>query len=411
MVKNEQSEFLVSDDLCVDKAKSIITLRDGEEHYTVMVEPQEMKQLLNWIAGSLDDIRAEPEQYAPAESGWDNPADEDCPPAWKLRVSYVSGQKLCLRGDGIKLPVPVGKVYWKLTDYFMDVEAGDLDFLQSALACGNLIELNQLICELVTDADETGDSETLGSAYMDILSFRDRVVDEDCSKKRDYHIHSGAAANLCFLSSFLPARHSAQEKLVQTGRERLAAFDRYAREYFIPPVGPIISVAEIDMVMNAVCKRYPLFRKVLRDNKLTILRLSNTHKAMNSLCNAAHHRNNAEKFHYELCLFHTNGAMQGHPVYIFLHELGHILQVEATHDPALVPESFITFSDGMTEEKLTQGQLAPELFADAFAMAMMQTFDWKEYDSFDTVPDMAKTLFKNYMDLLMMRMETQEIKK
>lgn len=412
-IQDNFGQFPVSSFFSLDRAIASITLKDCEsdtEADTAKLEPKDMKQLLDWVAENLDHIRSEQTGEFDDSENAGELDEEDYSPSWCIKISDSSKHEIILRGDDPTLPPYVSQLFWKLSDYFEDTEDG-FDFMGEAFGCDDLITLNQLVCELAVDSVVTGDDHLLGSAYMDILTYRDSVMGKDEDKKRSYHIHSGAAASLYFLSSFVPARHSAQEKVVQTGRERLAAFDRFVCENILPPVGNFIAVSEIDMVMNAVSKKYPLWRRMFVDNKLTILRLNNTHKEMNSMCNASHKIGDATKFSYELYLFHTKDLEQGHPVYIFLHELGHILQVEAAHDPALVPESFIKFSNGMTGKELTQGEFAPELFADAFAMAMMQTFGWKEYDTFDIVSDSVKELFKHYMEQLMVCMEQEQISK
>lgn len=413
-IQDNFGQFPVISFFSLDRASASITLKDCEsdtEADTAKLEPKDMKQLLDWITENLDNIRAE--QNAEFDSEDDNAdelAEEEWSASWSIKMYDNGGHESRLSGDGLKLPPYVSQLFWKLSDYFEDTEDG-FDFMGEAFGCDDLITLNQLVCELTVDSVVTGDDHLLGSAYMDILTYRDSVMGKDEDKKRSYHIHSGAAASLYFLSSFVPTRHSEQEKVVQTGRERLEAFNLFVQENILPPVGNFISVSEIDMVMNAVSKKYPLWRRMFVDSKLTILRLNNTHKEMNSMCNASHKIGDATKFSYELYLFHTKDFEQGHPVYIFLHELGHILQIEAAHDPSLVPESFIKFSNDMTGKELTQGEFAPELFADAFAMAMMQTFGWKEYDTFDIVSDSVKELFKHYMEQLMVRMEQQQISK
>lgn len=52
---------------------------------------------------------------------------------------------------------------------------------------------------------------------------------------------------------------------------------------------------------------------------------------------------------------------------------------------------------------LEQGTLAPELFADAFAIAIIRIFSWDEYGTFDEIDDGVKHTFTQYMDWLLER--------
>ncbi|MEG0273096.1 MAG: hypothetical protein RR639_08295 [Hydrogenoanaerobacterium sp.] len=64
------------------------------------------------------------------------------------------------------------------------------------------------------------------------------------------------------------------------------------------------------------------------------------------------------------------------------------------------PYNFVKLINQMKGEKLQQGYAVVELFADSFAIAMMQTFDWAKYDPFKSIDPMAKEIVRRYMDRL-----------
>ncbi len=159
----------------------------------------------------------------------------------------------------------------------------------------------------------------------------------------------------------------------------------------------------MDKILATVEKKYGLISRLSETETLRILRISNTHLSFNSVCNAIRKINGADRFRYGIYLFHCKDGDSGHPAYILLHEIGHALQVELTHDPAKIPESFCKMSDLFLGKPLEQGTLAPELFADAFAIAMIRIFGWDEYGTFDEIDDGVKHTFTQYMDWLLER--------
>lgn len=330
-------------------------------------------------------------------------------PTWSVWLKYADGheQSIICHEDG--LPDRVEELYQELAEYFPESDEDDeFDFLEQVYGCADLVELKNLVAALLEEAERSGDDSLVTLAWMDLIMAAENDLLSANEGKRAYHIHSGAVANAGFLLSFVMQTHPEQVGVSQTGRDKLAAFAEYMSENIAPPIGNLISVSEIDKTINAIEKKYKLISHLFQREKLTILRMRNSHKTFNSICNAVRLPTEPPKFHYELYLFHQNDPTTGHPVYIFLHELGHILQTEVTRDPTKVPESFCKLSDKITGKQLEQGDFAPELFADAFAIAMMQTFDWEEYDSFHEVAPEVKNAFRVYMDWLIEKLFAKE---
>jgi predicted metalloprotease len=89
------------------------------------------------------------------------------------------------------------------------------------------------------------------------------------------------------------------------------------------------------------------------------------------------------------------------PEYVFLHEMGHVLQVALTGSNQLVPEEFIKFNQSIDKNiELVQGSYeAVEVFADTFAIAIMHDTCISKFDPFD-FPEMLKTSFSNFYSQL-----------
>lgn len=386
-----------------------------------------MTKLLKWMIHSLEIFCWDKDYCSPAtnnttEDDFDSleflgieekPADENFDerePTWSVWLKYADGHEQDIVCHEYELPSRVEELFVELAEHFpMSFGEEDNSFLSNVYDCADLIDLKELVAELLREADETGADESIAIVWRDLIREAQSNRESAAKGKRAYHTHSGSVACVQFFLSYIMQTHNASMVGKQTGKQCLAGFVQYVEENIFLPVGELISISEIDKTMNAIDKKYKLISHLFEQEKLIILRIGCSHKTYNSICNAVRTSEEPPIFHYELYLFHGKNADVGHPVYIFLHELGHILQTEVTKDPRRVPESFLKLSDIATGKKLEQGGLAPELFADAFAMAMMQTFDWKEYDPFQEIAPELKNAFQHYMDWLIEKLLTEKL--
>ncbi|MEG1738808.1 MAG: hypothetical protein RR259_11360, partial [Odoribacter sp.] len=386
-------------------------------------DPPEMAKLLKWMVHSLEVFCWDNDDYFSKDDSvldWlksldlcdeaeteddiinsENITDES-EVTWSVWLKYSDGHEQSVLSHEKGLPEKVLELYWRLAEYYSyeEEDEDEFDFMEQAYACQNLLELKNLLVSLLSNAAESGNDALVALTFMDLVVAADNNLKSANEGNRIYHIHSGSAANVGYLLSFIIQAESHDTLNTQTGKDRLRRFTQYVGENIVPPIGASISVSEIDTTIDAIDKKYKLFSRLFKEKKLTILRMNCTHKEYNSICNAVKLPSDIPKFQYELYLFHGKNVDSGHPVYIFLHELGHILQTEVTRSPEQVPESFLKFTEKIIGKPLVQGNFAPEFFADAFAMAMMQTFDWAEYDPFEEIAQEVKNAFRVYMDWL-----------
>lgn len=413
-------ERIVRRQYTLDRKTSLLTMRELDESgapEALDMSPPDMAKLLKWMLHSLE-IFCWDEDYCcnkvhedfdideiPGFEFLGAQADEDeetSEPTWSVRLKYANGHEQQIKSHEFGLPDRVELLYAELNQYFAsDEDEDEFDFIELAYGCADLIELNQLAVSLLADAEESQNDVLLLSALTDLFTLGDGGLFPPKPGEQPYRTYSGASANIAFLQSFLVQAMAGEEQLVQTGKERLQRFVDYLKENITPPRGALISSSDLDKTMNALEKKYGLIRRLSETATLQILRIPNSHKLFNSVCNAVKRTDGPNLFRYELYLFHVNGDHVGHPVYILLHEIGHALQVEITHDPAMIPQSFCTLSMKYFSRPLEQGPEAKELFADAFAMAMMKAFGWDAYDPFHYIDAEVKTLFFNYMEWLM----------
>lgn len=352
-------------------------------------------------AGSLDFLDElfgrEPEAQMPSES------KQNAEPAWSVLLKYSDGHEQRIESFELGLPDRVEQLYLELNGYFADSDEDEdeFDFLDMACDCSDLTELAQLVETLLAETEENQSDALLATALMDLMTLQN---DGETPQKGDLHCYrtcSGASANLEFMRSFLLQITADEQQPSSEGRQRLRQFADYVQRNLTLPKGELISHSDMDRVLVAIEKKYGLLSRLSKTETLRILRISNTHLGFNSVCNAIRSINAPDRFRYEIYLFHCKDEDSGHPTYILLHEIGHALQVELTRDPGKIPESFCKMSDLFLGKPLEQGALAPEIFADAFAIAMIQLFGWNEYGTFDEIDAGVKHTFTQYMDWLL----------
>lgn len=329
-------------------------------------------------------------------------------PSWSVLLTYSDGSEQLIRNDEIGLPDRVEQLYMSLHGCFFDEDEDEFSFMELALDCGDIKQLAQLLSRLLSDAEETQDDSLIALAMMELTEMKPSKEYLSQQKKQQYERHSGALACIIFLQSFLFMRF-ADELKEQSGKQRLEKFVDYVDKHFTKPCGELISASDLDKTMAALEKKYKLITRFSQTKRLQILRIPNSHIDFGSICNASSHESGGGRFQYELYLFSGKKDHPAPPAYILLHELGHILQTECTHDTTRIPESFCQMSDELLAVPLEQGANAIEVFADAFAIAMMQIFDWKEFDPFQTMSPVVKQTFTGYMDTLVRKLCAREM--
>lgn len=405
----------------LDRRAATLSMRelDGDGEPDVLdMDPPDVARLLKWMVHGLEifcweqdycgeeaDVGADFDiadlpgfEFLRVSSGRQEDAYE---PTWSVWLQYADGHEQRIENHAFGLPDRVEELYRELNHYFAgEDDEGEFDFIELAFGCADLIELAALASSLLADAEDSQSDVLLLTALTDLLTMEDGGLFPPEPGAKPYRTYSGARADLAFMRSFLVQGMAGEEQRVFTGKERLLRFIEFVRENIVQPRGELISVSDLDKTMNALEKKYRLIRRLSNIGTLQIMRIPNSHKVFDSICNAVKRADGAEGFRYELYLFHNSGQNLEHPVYILLHEIGHALQVEITHDPAKIPQSFCALSDKFLRKPVEQGAEAKEFFADAFAIAMMQTFGWEAYDPFLNIAPEVKKLFQQYMDWL-----------
>lgn len=357
-----------------------------EDYSECMVDTDPLMDSLDYF--NFEDLpELPPEQEATNEGS----------PTWSVLLQYANGSEQRIVNYGCNLPDRVEQLYLELNQYFPDEDDDDeFNFIDAAYDCIDLLELKSLVSRMLFESDAL-----INAALTDLLTLHmgDDMPPEP--RKRPYCTYSGGSANIKFLRSFLTQQMVGEAEIAKTYKGRLVQFVDYVKDNLTAPVGALISNSALDKSLAAIEKKYKLITWLSQTSTLQIMRVRNSHKMVNSICGAAKRVSGNGDFRFELYLFHSKDDDSGHPAYIMLHEIGHALQVMLTQDPARIPESFCLMSDELLGVPIAQSPIATELFADAFAIAMIRIFGWDEYGTFDDLDEDIKIAFTYYMDRLL----------
>lgn len=99
-------------------------------------------------------------------------------------------------------------------------------------------------------------------------------------------------------------------------------------------------------------------------------------------------------------LYRNHLDPQSSPEYIFMHEIGHIIQLYFTGDQTRVPDSFKTIVANMF--KPCSDEVLVEVFADCFSVAVMKDTPFEEFNPFCSVfLQEHQVLLKDYFSSLL----------
>ena len=139
-------------------------------------------------------------------------------------------------------------------------------------------------------------------------------------------------------------------------------------ETIVKPSGNCITVENEEKVLSTLTEKFPNYWQIVSANrKLEIINVNNSHRQYNSTCGT-----NDDATAFIVYMFNMKDKSLL-PEYVFLHELGHALQIAVTGSYTLVPDEFLSFNNSLPNASIEQGDsIAPELFSDTFAIAVMR---------------------------------------
>lgn len=165
---------------------------------------------------------------------------------------------------------------------------------------------------------------------------------------------------------------------VREVRYSIKSLITYIDETIIRPTGYFLTVEQEGKILSTLTAKFPFWEVVSANRPLVILNFNNTNRIYNSLCGTDEGEKSSVILMYNM---KDNSVI---PEYVFLHELGHALQIALTGSADDVPNEFIEFHNSMPyTEKINQGDKdATELFADTFAISVMMNTELSCFDPF-----------------------------
>ena len=149
-------------------------------------------------------------------------------------------------------------------------------------------------------------------------------------------------------------------------------------EDFIEPTGIDITIRQIEMVIDIAQKKFSLIDILAPVNPLVIMRLNNANKQCNSMCGIIGEGSDTRAI---LMIFNPR-TEENDPVYVFTHELGHAFHLALTHEAQIMPVKFDEFIELLGIRMVIPISDMIELFADVFAIALLNCPELKAHNPF-----------------------------
>jgi len=158
---------------------------------------------------------------------------------------------------------------------------------------------------------------------------------------------------------------------------RLKEFLMFCKDC-VDSTGIDITPQQIEMVIDIAQKRFCLIDILAPAAPLVILRLNNANKRYNSMCGIIGEGSGTRGI---ILMFSLRNG-ENDPVYIFAHELGHAFHLALTHEPQIMPAKFDELNELLGITKVIPISDKIEVFADVFAMALLNCPELKAHNPF-----------------------------
>ena len=144
--------------------------------------------------------------------------------------------------------------------------------------------------------------------------------------------------------------------------------------------------------MKIADRAYDFSKCVLKEQHLFIFLFQARHKKEDSFCRCMNMSDGSVATDIYMLVPHKDH--EATPRSMFLHELGHCVNIALTGNPEVLPEDFalVTSLIGVNQDDCD----VAEFFAHCFAMSLLIESDLLNADPFKTVPQNHKQMFRTY---------------
>ena len=147
--------------------------------------------------------------------------------------------------------------------------------------------------------------------------------------------------------------------------------------------------------MKVAERVYDLSKHVLREQHMFIFLFQVIHRTEDSFCRCMNMTDGSVAADIYILIPHKDH--EATPQSMFLHELGHCVNIALTGDPETPPENFALVMKLIGADKIECD--VPEFFAHCFAMSLLIEPELLSVDPFKMVPQNHKQLFQAYFQL------------
>ena len=144
--------------------------------------------------------------------------------------------------------------------------------------------------------------------------------------------------------------------------------------------------------MKMADRVYDFSKRILKGQHLLIFLFQTRHKKEDSFCRCMNMSDGSVAADIYILVPHKDH--EATPQSMFLHELGHCVNIALTGNPEVPPEDFALVASliGVNQEDCD----VSEFFAHCFAMSLLLEPDLLNADPFNTVPQNHKQMFRTY---------------
>ena len=146
--------------------------------------------------------------------------------------------------------------------------------------------------------------------------------------------------------------------------------------------------------MKVAERVYDLSKHVLREQHMFIFLFQVIHRTEDSFCRCMNMTDGSVAADIYILIPHKDH--EATPQSMFLHELGHCVNIALTGDPENPPENFALVMKLIGADKIECD--VPEFFAHCFAMSLLIEPDLLKADPFKMVPQNHKQMFRTYFE-------------
>lgn len=154
--------------------------------------------------------------------------------------------------------------------------------------------------------------------------------------------------------------------------------------------------AELAAETTGIADRvYDFSHRVLKNQHLFIFLFQARHKNEDSFCRCMNMTDGSVVADIYMLIPHKD--LEATPQSMFLHELGHCVNIALTGNPEVVPEDFalVTSLIGVNQDDCD----VSEFFAHCFAMSLLIEPDLLKADPFNMAPQNHKQMFRTYFEI------------